>query len=53
MRRLTQAMLGTHQNRVNNEDVEYNLLQSPKDLKLGWRCTFQEDNDPKTLALKL
>ena len=27
--------------------LEENLLESVKDLRLGWRFTFQQDNKPK------
>jgi hypothetical protein len=29
------------------EILDENLLQSPQDLRLGRRFTFQQDNDPK------
>ena len=28
------------------EILEENLFQSARDLRLGWRFTFQQDNDP-------
>ena len=31
------------------EILDENLLQSAQDLRLGWRFTFQKDNDPKSL----
>ena len=27
--------------------LEENLLESAKDLRLGWSCSFQQDNEPK------
>uniref|UniRef100_A0AAZ3R7W3 Transposase n=1 Tax=Oncorhynchus tshawytscha TaxID=74940 RepID=A0AAZ3R7W3_ONCTS len=32
------------------EILDENLLQSPQDLRLGQRFTFQQDNDPKPTA---
>ena len=32
------------------EILEGNLFQSSRDLSLGWRFTFQQDNDPKHTA---
>ncbi|MGH0124380.1 UNVERIFIED_CONTAM: hypothetical protein FKN15_036923 [Acipenser sinensis] len=32
------------------EILEENLFQSARDLGLGWRFTFQQDNDPKHTA---
>jgi hypothetical protein len=32
------------------EILDENLLQSTKDLRLGRRCTFQQDNDPMHTA---
>ena len=32
------------------EILDENLLQSPQDIRLGRRFTFQQDNDPKHTA---
>ena len=34
----------------NTEKSEENLLPSATKLKLGWKFTFQDDNDPKHTA---
>jgi hypothetical protein len=36
--------------KVNGEILHENLLQSAQDLRLEWRFTFQQDNDPKHTA---
>jgi hypothetical protein len=35
---------------ANYREILENLLQSAQDLRLAWRFTFQQDNDPKHTA---